>query len=175
MKEKLVILSDLWGLKKAGYLSKLVDILETHYEIQVLDSIQLAGIDQRVYTKESLHRQFVQGGIDRASNRLKELLNEPTSIVAFSVGGVIAWKAALNVRTVNHLVCISSTRLRLEDGRPNCTVDLIFGENDEHRPDHNWFSRLGIDPIEISNAGHDFYRTTSDISFLIPDLIKQIH
>lgn len=175
MKEKLVILSDLWGLKKAGYLSKLVDILETHYEIQVLDSIKLAGIDQRVYTKESLHRQFVQGGIDRASNRLKELLIEPASIIAFSVGGVIAWKAALNVRTVNHLVCISSTRLRLEDSKPNCSVDLIFGEKDEHRPNDSWFKRLGLNPREILNAGHDFYRSTSDISFLIPDLIKQIH
>ncbi len=175
MKEKLVIISDLWGLKKAGYLSKLVDILEPHYEVQVLDSIQLAGIDQRVYTKESLHRQFVQGGIDRASLRLKELLNEPTLIIAFSVGGIIAWKAALNVRTVNHLVCISSSRLRLEDRRPNCSVDLIFGENDEHRPHASWFNRLGLTYKEIVNAGHDFYRSTSDISFLIPFLIKETH
>lgn len=175
MKEKLIILSDLWGLKKAGYLLKLVDILKPHYDVQVFDSTKLAGIDQRVYTKESLHRQFVQGGIDRASIRLKEFLMEPTSIIAFSVGGVIAWKAALNVSTVNHLVCISSTRLRLEDSRPNCSVDLIFGENDVHRPHASWFNRLGLNPKEIANAEHDFYRSTGDISFLITDLIKEMH
>lgn len=175
MKEKLTILSDLWGLNKAGYLFRLVDALKPIYDIQVLDSIKLAGIDQRVYTKESLHRQFVQGGVDRASIRLEELLIEPTSIIAFSVGGVIAWKAALNVGTVNHLVCISSTRLRLEDSRPNCSIDLIFGEHDKHSPNANWFKRLGLDPKEIANAGHDFYRSTSDISFLISDFIKQMH
>ena len=175
MKEKLIILSDLWGLKKAGYLFKLVDVLESSYDIQVLDSTKLAGIDQRVYTKESLHRQFVQGGIERASDRLENLLIEPTSIIAFSVGGLIAWKAAFNVGTVNHLVCISSTRLRLENSRPNCSIDLVFGEHDTHSPKANWFNRLGLNRIEITDAGHDFYRSTPDFGFLIPDLIKQLH
>ena len=51
MKKKLLILTDLWGLRKASYLNRYLDEFEAYFEIRVIDSLELACIDKRVYTK----------------------------------------------------------------------------------------------------------------------------
>lgn len=174
MKQKLIVISDLWGLKKGAYLNRYINILEPFFEVNVIDSLKLANIDQRVFTKESIHRQFIEGGIDRASKRLLDCLDEPCSVLAFSVGGVIAWKAALQSHKIKHLICISSTRLRYEKQKPNCLISLVYGSEEPYAPNKEWYLKQLIDPVLIPNEKHDFYRTIGDVSFFTTQLFDQV-
>ena len=158
MKKKLLILTDLWGLRKASFLNRYLDEFEAYFEIRVIDSLELACIDKRVYTKESLHRQFINGGIERAAERLFLSLEEPVHILAFSIGGAIAWKAAMRSTYVERLTCVSSTRLRLETERPTCQISLIFGSNESFGPSIDWFETMETNRIEVIGGEHDFYR-----------------
>ncbi|MEL6944601.1 MAG: alpha/beta hydrolase, partial [Bacteroidota bacterium] len=67
------------------------------------------------------------------------------SILAFSIGGTIAWKAALKGLKIKSLWAFSATRLRYEVERPNIPIQLFFGQKDEYRPSSNWFDRREIE------------------------------
>lgn len=166
MKKKLLILTDLWGLRKASFLNRYLDEFEAYFEIRVIDSLELACIDKRVYTKESLHRQFINGGIERAAERLFLSLEEPVHILAFSIGGAIAWKAAMRSTYVERLTCVSSTRLRLETERPTCQISLIFGSNESFGPSIDWFETMETNRIEVIGGEHDFYRYNREIAVI---------
>lgn len=174
MKKKLLILTDLWGLRKASFLNRYLDEFEAYFEIRVIDSLELACIDKRVYTKESLHRQFINGGIDRAVERLVLSLEEPVHILAFSIGGVIAWKAAMRSSYVEYLTCVSSTRLRLETERPSCQFSLVFGSNESYGPLVEWFEKMDTHRIEISGGEHDFYRYNKEISVIKEQVLHPV-
>jgi len=174
MKKKLLILTDLWGLRKGSFLNHYQDEFKAYFDIRVIDSLELACIDKRVYTKESLHRQFINGGIDRAVERLFLSLDEPVHILAFSIGGVIAWKAAMRSAYVEYLTCVSSTRLRLETKRPSCQVSLIFGSNESFGPMVEWFEAMDTNRIEISGGEHDFYRNNREITVITEQVLSPI-
>tara|TARA_B100000949_G_scaffold13372_1_gene10219 strand:- start:377 stop:721 length:345 start_codon:yes stop_codon:yes gene_type:complete len=90
-------------------------------------------------------------------NKLIELEKYPISILAFSIGGTIAWKFGIRSRKVNSLTCISSTRLRKERERPNCKIELFFGENDEFKPEIKWLENMELDYKIISGKDHQIY------------------
>ena len=64
MAENLLVLSDMWGVKKGRWISAYFGYLQQHFEIDFFDCQQLAGIDELVSSKENLHNAFVNGGID---------------------------------------------------------------------------------------------------------------
>ena len=133
-KERLVILSDLWGEQKGDWTRHYEALLQDRFEIQYYDSCVLGDVDTSIYEEKSLHRQFVTGGIARAKEQLLVLEPSKISILAFSIGGATAWKAALDGLHVGKLVTVSATRLRHETKRPTCSLTCFFGEKDAFRP-----------------------------------------
>ncbi len=164
--KKLILISDINGLENSKWMNLYEEILSKEFEISTYCSLKLSEIngDQ---TKEEIHTQFVNGGIERASQNLVKLESESESvtIVAFSIGGAIAWKSALKGMKLDYLYAVSSTRLRKEVDKPKGELKLIYGENDLHKPEDKWYQQMEIIPRTLPDVGHDFYDKT--------DFIKQ--
>lgn len=170
MKPKLFILSDLWGFDDASWIENYTELLKSDFQLTLYDSRKLAGIDKTNLGEKKLHSKFVNGGINRAVNKLAQLEKEEVNILAFSIGGRIAWKAALNGLKINKLYAISSTRLRYEIERPDCHIHLTFGEKDQFIPEQVWFKKLNLAPEIIKDEAHEIYKKdyiTQGLSTLI--------
>jgi pimeloyl-ACP methyl ester carboxylesterase len=171
--EKLVILSDLWGNIKSDWLPHYTEILKKHFEIKYYDCRELGEIDLKEYTEKKIHQQFMNGGVDRA---IKNLLNKEadiTNVIGFSLGGYIAWKSALEGLKIENITAISSTRLRYENIKPPCKIDVIYGENDKFKPENDWFFRLKLKQIIFYNEVHDFYRNKENAINICDEIIKK--
>ena len=166
MKKKptLVLLSDLWGFQNAEWLDHYQHELNDRYAIKLLDSRTLAGIDPSITEEQQIHHQFVHGGIDRAIQQLKGSNLTGITVLGFSIGGLIAWKAALGGLNVNKLVAISSTRLRDETHKPKTPVVLFYGEHDPYAPTKEWFNHLELQP-NLLQGGHGIYKNKEFAQF----------
>lgn len=153
---KLIVLTDLWGIEKFDWFLKFQDKL--NIEILVYDSCELGNVNKNIYKESNLHKQFVNGGIEVAVGRLLEKEKNEVNILAFSIGGTIAWKAILKGLKVNNLFVVSATRLRYETEKPNCNIQLFYGEKDEFKPNKKWFQQFEIEQKEIKNKGHEVYK-----------------
>jgi len=159
MKKQLLILSDLWGAQKATYLPQYTKLLQPKFEVIFLDCCQLGKIDTSNYTQDNLHQQFINGRVNLAVDYLLKNYTESVDILAFSIGGTIAWKAALAGLKVRHIYAISATRLRYEISKPNSHISLFYGDLDSYRPDENWFKNLEISDYTIfEKEGHELYQ-----------------
>lgn len=173
MKPQLLILSDLWGIQKATYLPQYTALLQSKFDIQFIDCCQLGQIDTSNYIQENLHQQFVNGGIERAVKSLLKNYQQEVNILAFSIGGTIAWKANLAGLKVRNLYAISATRLRYETERPNSQISLIYGALDTYQPQQNWFKKLSIlDYTILENEAHELYQKTTVIQQICEILLK---
>jgi hypothetical protein len=157
MKPRLVILSDLWGKEKSEWVQDYVAVLESKFEIQFYDCCELGGIDKTIYTEEHLHNQFLGGGIDNAVKNVLLLEKDKIDILAFSIGGTIAWKAILKGLKVDRLFAVSSTRLRYETEAPDCEIKLYFGEKDDFNPDSKWFGNHQVGFEILEKKDHQMY------------------
>lgn len=157
MGKKLIILSDLWGHANAAWLTQYTDVLHPYYDIKLYDSKTLAGIDKSLTDESIIHNCLVNGGIDQAVINLIAAEPESMSVLAFSIGGTIAWKAAMSGLRVEALIAISSTRLRYETAQPACDIMLCFGKSDPYKPDQAWFDQHKLIPYVFEGAGHDMY------------------
>ena len=172
MKPRLIILSDLWGKEKSNWVAGYVDLLNDKFEIQYYDCCDLGGIDKANYTEENLHSQFVNGGIEKAvANLLKAEKNE-IDVLAFSIGGTIAWKSALKGLNVRRLFAVSSTRLRYENEIPNGAIKSYYGENDSNTPSDDWFEKYSIDFEIIKNKEHSFYTEKDFATSICKEILK---
>lgn len=157
MKPRLIILSDLFGGNNPEWIKRYRDLLESKFEIKYYDVLELANITVSDFTEMDIHNQFLNGGIDKAVDNLLELEKGKAAVLGFSIGGTIAWKAALKRLKVSQLIAVSSTRLRYETHLPDCKIKLYFGENDKNKPDSLWFLNLDV-PYEIlKNELHQLY------------------
>ena len=169
MKNKLLVLTDLWGKERFEWFKEYQNALNV--TTVVYDSCELGLIDKSAYNEESLHQQFVKGGIEIAVKQLIEKEKEAVNILAFSIGGTIAWKASLQGLKVKNLFAVSATRLRHETEKPNCKAHLIYGSEDAFKPKEQWFEQLGIIQKEIKNKGHEVYKEAT----LFKDLVSMIN
>ena len=80
--------------------------------------------------------------------KLIELEKDSVSILAFSIGGAIAWKYGLKSQKIDSLICVSSTRLRKEVEKPKGKIALYFGEDDAFKPKREWFHNMELNPKE---------------------------
>lgn len=174
MAEKLVIISDMWGAKKGLWITSYFGYLQQYYNIEFYDCQQLGNIDVVISSEENVHRAFVDGGIDTAVKNLLLKEKTPAHYLAFSMGGNIAYKAALKGLPVKSLTAISSTRIRFENQKPNTDLNLIFGERDEFRPDEDWMNAVGADINVIPNFGHHLYSDEKIISDVCLELLEKV-
>ncbi|MEM9142390.1 MAG: hypothetical protein AAGA86_05335, partial [Bacteroidota bacterium] len=157
MTERLVILSDMWGVKNGLWITSYLAYLQQYYTIAFHDCQQLANVDLTINTEENIHEAFVNGGIDTAVSHLLKKERLPSHYLAFSTGGTIAWKAGLNGLPMKSLMCISPTRIRFETQKPDAPLTLIYGANDNYRPSKSWAKDLGVDMELVRNFGHSLY------------------
>lgn len=171
-KEKLIILSDIFGKEKSDWISLYFKYLESKFDITYYDSQTLGEVTLNTKNQESIHSKFINFGINKAVKNLVNSETESINILAFSIGGTIAWKAALIGLNVNRFWGISSTRLRYETEKPNCKTTLFYGENDSYKPDANWFQKLNINHHILENKDHDIYSKPETITFICNTILK---
>lgn len=158
MRGRLIILSDLWGNTNAEWIAGYNDALKDQFDITYYDSQELAQIDPKLNQESDIHSAFVHGGIERAIENLCSLEKEKVTILAFSIGGTIAWGAALKGLKVKALYALSSTRLRHESEQPKCKIMLFYGEKDPNKPDQTWFEQQEIVPFIFEGMDHEMYK-----------------
>lgn len=171
MKQRLIILSDIWGKGKSEWLVNYTAILSSHFDVMYYDCCDLGAIDIADYSEEKLHQQFVNGGIDRAVERLVEFEKGKVSILAFSVGGTIAWQFGAKSKKIKQLVCVSSTRLRHETVKPEGVIKLYYGSEDRYSPPKEWFEAMQLDYFPLEGKGHEIYRESAFAEHLCKQLI----
>jgi len=166
VKPKLLILSDLFGGQHPEWINYYRNTLRSKFEIQYYDVLELANIDASNLTETDIHKQFLNGGIDKAVETLLKLETDKVTVLGFSIGGTIAWKSSLQGLKTTHLFAVSSTRLRYETEVPNCEIKVYFGENDPNKPIEKWFTDLKITNFILQRQNHDFYKKAEN-AFLI--------
>ncbi|MEM8895574.1 MAG: hypothetical protein AAGC88_13415, partial [Bacteroidota bacterium] len=70
-KPQLIIISDLWGFQNANWIKYYQEALNEKYSITLFDSRELAGIDPKLDEEKAIHEQFINGGIQRAVEKLR--------------------------------------------------------------------------------------------------------
>ncbi len=174
MAEKLLVLSDMWGIKKGLWITSYLGYLQQYYNIEFYDVQQLANLDLPVMTEENIHKAFVEGGIDTAVAHLLKKEKEPCHVLAFSTGGTIAWKAGLKGLPMKSLTAISPTRVRFEDDAPDCEIHLMFGECDQFKPGIKWSREVGVDFKIIPSFGHELYSDEKIISDVCMEMLNRV-
>lgn len=171
-KKRLLILSDLWGKNKSSWLSYYTAILDPYFDIQYYDCCELGAIDTSIDTQEALHQQFLNGGIPKAVAKLITLETSPVHILAFSIGGTIAWQFGLKSALIQSLYCVSSTRLRYEIKKPKGTITLYYGSNDLYTPTKEWVKTLNIPTHFIKDKDHQMYTEEAIASLVSKAIIE---
>lgn len=174
MAEKLVVVSDMWGAKKGLWIASYFGYLQQYYDITFYDCQQLGNIDVPVSTEENIHKAFVEGGIDTAVAHLLKKETKPSHYLAFSTGGTIVWKAALEGLPIKSLTAISPTRVRLEDRSPDIPMNLIYGECDKFKPDMKWAKSVGVDLNIVPSFGHLLYSDEKIIAEICLNLLEKV-
>tara|TARA_R110002124_G_scaffold132755_3_gene295317 strand:+ start:303 stop:842 length:540 start_codon:yes stop_codon:yes gene_type:complete len=171
IKQELIIISDLWGIEKSTWLDYYTKSLENTFNLHFLDSQKLGELNGHTDSETDIHANFIAHGIDNAVKNLIAMEFEKPTILAFSVGGTIAWKAALNGLLVQNLFQLSATRLRYESKKPLGNIHLIYGQNDPYKPGPEWFKNLQLGYVSVKNTGHQVYRN-KDVAMVTCERIK---
>lgn len=174
-KPKLIILSDLWGKEKSFWIENYTKLLAEKFIITYYDCCELGEINTTDNSENNLHQQFINGGIDKAVDNLLVLEKSEVYILAFSIGGLIGWKASLSGLNSKGLFAISSTRLRYENEKPNGIIELFFAEKDAFKPENNWFETLQIKKRIIKNENHDCYQKSEIAKKTTTKFLKTIN
>lgn len=173
MLPRLIILSDLWGKEKSEWIDLYIKKLASTFDIQYYDCCELGDIDTEVYSQENLHRQFTAFGIENAAQQLIQLEKEPFHILAFSIGGTIAWKAALHGLPLISLYAISATRLRYETTIPKIHIQLYFGMNDAFKPSEDWCNQFASENLVfVDGESHEMYQNENIATLVCKNIIE---
>jgi len=172
MKPALIIISDLWGTAKSNWIDLYLQNLSAEFDVEYMDARALADISLDSLDEHKIHSEFIDAGIDKAVESVLKINSNKLTVLAFSIGGTIAWKAALKGLKVDSLYLISSTRLRHETKKPNCRIHMMYGEYDTYKPEAKWFEKLNLDYEAIKEGEHEIY-TSENIAKQISDRIIQ--
>lgn len=172
MKPSIVILSDLWGYTDQSWIYSYASMLKKHYKIQLFDCRKKAKIPSNIIDEKEIHEHMKAYGIQNCVHEL--VINQQCidTILAFSIGGTIAWKAILEGFQTKKLYAISSTRLRYEKYIPNVKISLFYGESDLYKPTSDWFMSKNISPIIINKETHTLYQKQDCIKHISNHIIK---
>ena len=156
-KPRIILLSDMWGNIKSSWISNYITILEKYYDVKYYDSCDLGGIDKN-------------DSSEKAVENLLQKEKGSVSILGFSMGGFIGWKASLSDLKCQNLFAISSTRLRYETLKPSGKINLFYGENDMSKPDIDWFNALELKENIYKSEKHELYKKEK----IVTDICKLI-
>lgn len=161
----------MWGWAKSDWINSYISLLEPYFDIKLYDSGALANIDYSYAIEKQIHTQFMDGGIDLAVKSIINAETEKIDVLAFSIGGTIAWKAGMNGLEIGNLFLVSSTRIRYEIQRPHCEIRLYFGEYDNFKPDDTWFSAMKLNYVDIKLGQHDIYENEEIAHRICSDML----
>ncbi len=165
------MLSDLWGKDKNHWISNYHDFLSPHFEWQYYETTALADLNTPNLSQEERHDFFVQQGIKTAVSNLLNAEPHPIYVLAFSIGGTIAWKAALKGPNILGLYAISATRLRYETENPSFPIKLLYGEKDPYRPDNQWFQNKNMEWKILAGEAHEVYTQAAFVNQFKEDIL----
>lgn len=174
MAERLVIISDMWGVKKGLWITSYLAYLQQYFDITFYDCQQLAHLEVTVHSEENINRAFVEGGINTAAAHLLKKEEKPAHYLAFSTGGTIAWKANLLGLPMQSLYTVSATRIRSEIKRPQCPTTVLFGDGDIYRPKSDWYEKTQVKGELIKGFGHTMYTDEKVIQKVCLDLLRSV-
>lgn len=170
---KLIILSDLFGFENSEWIQNYVDLLKTEFQLILYDSLELAEIDKSNLSEKEIHSQLINYGIENAVRKLLQLEKREINILAFSVGGTIAWKGGLENLKIEKLYAISATRLRYETKKPVSNIQLIYGLQDPFKPEKKWFEEMEISNTVMENGNHEIYKNLNFINSFCKSIIAE--
>lgn len=157
-RESLLMLSDLHGLSMETYMAVYLQRLEPYYEVEVIDTPELAGVPTYGRAESQIHTDILATGADSAVEKLLAR-QSVTGILAFSMGGWVAWKAMLQGLKVDRLVAVSATRLRYEENWPEQgSIHLVYGGDDPYRPKQYWPKAKNITVEVLLGEPHTLYK-----------------
>jgi len=172
LKKEVIIISDMWGAGRSNWLNNFQHGLLGDYKIKFYDACKLGQIDINPYEEENLHQQFLDFGIENAIKNLIRIEKEARTYITCSIGGVMAWKAALAGLPIERLIAISPTRLRLETETPNCNFQLFYGRDDESKPDLTWLEAYAKGRYRLLDGDHQLYKDKEIVQEVLNSLIQ---
>ncbi len=168
---RLLVLSDLWGKDDKQWLSHYYDFLSPHFDWKYYESPQLAELKAPNLSQEDRHSFFLKQGIPTAVSNLLQVEPKPVYVLAFSIGGTIAWESAFRGKQVLGLYAISATRLRYKTENPAFPTKLLYGAEDKYRPDHEWFQHKNIEWQILAGKAHEVYKQVDFIDQYKEDIL----
>ncbi len=174
MIQRLIVLSDLWGIGRSQWWAYYEQPLRNHFEVEWYDCCQLGDINLSNCEQEKLHQQFLAGGLERAVSGLlaAEKHRPPARLLAFSIGGTIAWKAIQQGLPCKYFCAVSATRLRKEQETLPIKGKLYYGADDPYRPDERWGQQQSTLSYELLPAyGHEAYTKAEVAETIVNELV----
>ncbi len=160
MAERLVVISDMYGAKKGLWITSYLGYLQQYFDIVYHDSKELANIELEVCSDENIYKAFKEGAMDTAVAHLLKKERLESHYLTFCAGGSIAWKAGLMGLPMKSLFAISPLDLEAFDWKPECPVNLLYGEYGDFEkklPSEDWVRHIGVDMEVVPKFGHDLY------------------
>lgn len=173
MKKQLLIISDLWGFQNSNWIALYLDQLSQDFEVSIFDCYLQSDINPRLTSEVEIHQYFLNKGMEICSKKLTHLTSKKTSILAFSIGGTIAWKTVLKDAQFNTFFAVSATRLRLENKRPTGNIRLFYGSEDDSRPSETWFAQNSISYTLFEEKKHNLYMKLDSCKLICSSLINE--
>ncbi len=174
MADRLVIISDIWGIKKGMWITSYLGYLQQYYKIEYYDLMQLANIDPVHFTEETLHKEINEGGMETAVTHLLKKETIPSHYLAFCAGGTVVWKAALKGLPMKSLYAVSPLALDVEVEGPVAYTNLVYGGNDTNVPSNCWADKAGVEMEIVANFGRTMYTDERMIRKVSLDLLNMV-
>lgn len=169
--KSLLLLSDMWGQRQWQWLALYEQALQVHFQVQRLDVCTLGHLNTSIYESDTLHQQFLDGGITQAVNELLKFQAPNLYIIAFSIGGTIAWKAMEKGLQVKQCYAVSATRLRYETTPAKYPTKLFYGNNDPFRPNDIWLKNINLSYKLFPDQAHECYKNSKIAAAITHDFI----
>jgi len=62
----------------------------------------------------------------------------------------------------------------MENLKPDCPTNLLFGGNDKYKPNNEWSAKLNKELEVVPNFGHEFYTDEKIITKICQDLLASV-
>jgi len=150
--QELLVVGDIHGFPAADDLA--------HLDGRRHRVIRLADISGRPdLSGEGLHEHlFKRGGLEHAVEKVCAIGASARIGIGFSAGGTVLWNGVKRGLPLQGLICISSTRLRLESAPLAIPTMTLWGELDPHRPSESWNTAVPGFSMIYPGQPHDFYK-----------------